>query len=323
MPKNAKPTTPYFHDNYWKHPANQAIQIFDPGVPFGVPFAPTPFRVTFHVKAGRRRSDQGSAGRIPLREGHLLRRQAHGAERGAGFFGDGDAGAGGDSGAGGRAAKPVEREVHVTVTNGTKGAAQASVGARTAGGMEGRSRRACRCSFAHEDESLSARFQVTAPAQVKTGEYTLRAVVTSAATGEREVLRRIPGNRVSARRAPAGDQAGRGALKVVDVKTAPNLSVGYIVGVGDQVPPAIEQLGAKVTFIEPGRTGLGRPVEARRDHDRRPRLRAARRSARLQSPPAGLRRARRNGHRAIQQDGIQPGGVRPLPGEGQRQPRLR
>ena len=33
-------------------PANPAIQIFDPGVPFGVPFAPTPFRVTFHVKAG-------------------------------------------------------------------------------------------------------------------------------------------------------------------------------------------------------------------------------------------------------------------------------
>ncbi len=52
VPANAKPTTPYFHDNYWKHPANQAIQILDPDVPFGVPFAPTPFRVTFHVHAG-------------------------------------------------------------------------------------------------------------------------------------------------------------------------------------------------------------------------------------------------------------------------------
>ena len=52
VPKNAKPTTPYFTDNYWKHPENQAIQIFDPDVEFGVPFAPTPFRVTFHIKAG-------------------------------------------------------------------------------------------------------------------------------------------------------------------------------------------------------------------------------------------------------------------------------
>ena len=40
------------------------------------------------------------------------------------------------------------------------------------------------------------------------------------------------------------------ALKVIDVKTTPNLTVGYIVGVGDQVPAAIEQLGAKVVYIE-------------------------------------------------------------------------
>ncbi len=52
IPKDAKLTTPYFSDNYWKHPENQAIQIFDPSVPFGVPFAPSPFRVTFHIKAG-------------------------------------------------------------------------------------------------------------------------------------------------------------------------------------------------------------------------------------------------------------------------------
>jgi hypothetical protein len=43
--------------------------------------------------------------------------------------------------------------------------------------------------------------------------------------------------------------AADATLKVVDVRTAPNLSVGYIMGVGDQVPPAIEQLGAKVELI--------------------------------------------------------------------------
>src|SRR6185295_16599688 len=52
VPQNAKLTTPYFTDDYWKTPANQAINTFDSAVPFGVPFAPTPFRVTFHVKAG-------------------------------------------------------------------------------------------------------------------------------------------------------------------------------------------------------------------------------------------------------------------------------
>jgi hypothetical protein len=36
---------------------------------------------------------------------------------------------------------------------------------------------------------------------------------------------------------------------VVDLKTAPNLTVGYVMGVGDAVPPAIEQIGAKVEMI--------------------------------------------------------------------------
>jgi len=38
-------------------------------------------------------------------------------------------------------------------------------------------------------------------------------------------------------------------LKVVDVKTMPNLTIGYVMGVGDEVPPAIEQLGAKLEFL--------------------------------------------------------------------------
>jgi len=38
-------------------------------------------------------------------------------------------------------------------------------------------------------------------------------------------------------------------IKVIDVNTVPNLTIGYVMGVGDQVPPAIEQLGAKVEMI--------------------------------------------------------------------------
>src|SRR5262249_40049055 len=47
VPKDARLTTPYFSDDYWKKPANHAISIFEPDVPFGVPFRPTPFRVAF------------------------------------------------------------------------------------------------------------------------------------------------------------------------------------------------------------------------------------------------------------------------------------
>jgi hypothetical protein len=38
-------------------------------------------------------------------------------------------------------------------------------------------------------------------------------------------------------------------VKVIDVKTAPNLTVGYIMGVGDEVPPALQQLGVKLEMI--------------------------------------------------------------------------
>ena len=65
-------------------------------------------------------------------------------------------------------------------------------------------------------------------------------------------------------------------MKIFDVKTAPNLTVGYVMGTGDEVPPVIEQLGAKVEMHRRGRSRVGRPVPLRHDRHRHPRLRAAR-----------------------------------------------
>ena len=249
IPKSAKVTAPYFHDDYWKHPSNPAIDIFDPGVPFGVPFAPTPFRVTVHVKAG----DVEVAKELPVEFRYVKDL----------YFGDkrmelnvvpafsvrvtpelavipvADGGA----------AKPVEREIHVSVTNGTKGAARASVALELPAGWKA-APASVPLSYGHEDESLSARFQITAPAQVKIGEYTLRAVVTSPAAGDEKFAsgyQEIEYPHVQRRQVIDPAET---ALKVIDVKVAPNLNVGYIVGVGDQVPPALEQLGAKVALID-------------------------------------------------------------------------
>ena len=46
-------------------------------------------------------------------------------------------------------------------------------------------------------------------------------------------------------------------LKILDVAVAPRLNVGYVMGVGDQVPPAIEQLGARVTLIDADMLAFG------------------------------------------------------------------
>jgi hypothetical protein len=242
VPKDAKPTTPYFHDEYWKHPQQNAIQIFDPGVPFGVPFAPTPFRVTFHIKAGSvevakevavqhrylkdifigdKRMDLNVVPALSVRvtPGLVVVPAAGGA---------------------------VDREVSVAVTSGAKAAAQATVSLEVPTGWTV-TPASVPLSFAHEDESLSARFRITAPAQRRTGEYTLRATATSGGAKFTTGYQEIEYPHVQRRQMIKPAEA---ALKVIDVKTAPGLSVGYVVGVGDQVAAAIEQLGSKVGYID-------------------------------------------------------------------------
>jgi hypothetical protein len=251
VPRNEKLTTPYFTDDYWKHPANPAINIFEPDVPFGVPFRPTPFRVTLHLKAGEVEVTK----ELPIQFRYVKDT----------YFGEKRMELNVVPAFSVRvtpplavipAAKPAAREVFVAVTNGAKGKAQASVSLDLPAGWKA-TPASVPLGFGYEDESLSARFQVTPPPQVKVGEYTLRAVVTSPDfAGEKFAngYQEIEYPHVQRRQVIKPAET---ALKVVDVKTAPNLSVGYIVGVGDQVPPAIEQLGAKLTFIEPNELAWG------------------------------------------------------------------
>jgi LmbE family N-acetylglucosaminyl deacetylase len=242
VPKDARLTTPYFSDEYWKHPANHAINIFEPDVEFGAPFRPTPFRVTFHVKAGS--VDVSKELPVQFRyvkdiytgdkrmELNVVPAYSVRMTPPLAVF---------------AASNPGMREIHVAVTNSTKGAAKVSVTLQLPAGWKA-TPPSVPISFDHEDESLSARFQVTAPAKVAVGEYTLKAVVTGPA-GETysNGYQEIEYPHVERRQVIKPAET---ALKVVDVKVIPNLTVGYIVGVGDQVPQAIEQLGAKLSFID-------------------------------------------------------------------------
>jgi LmbE family N-acetylglucosaminyl deacetylase len=245
IPKDAKLTTPSFHDEYWKHPSNPAINVFDADVPFGAPFRSTPFRVTFHLKAG----DVEVAKEVPVQfryvkdiyngdkrmELNVIPALSVRVTPALAVIPA-------------STAKPVQREMYVSVTNGAKGAQKATVTLELPPGWRAAPATVA-LSFMHEDESLSARFHITVPAQVKAGEYTLRAVATSAAAGGETYTngyQEIEYPHIQRRQVIKPAEA---TLNVVDVKVAPNLNVGYINGVGDQVPPAIEQLGAKLTFI--------------------------------------------------------------------------
>jgi hypothetical protein len=251
VPKDAKLTTPYFTDTYWKDPAGPAINTFDPSVPFGVPFAPTPFRVTFHVHAGSadvtkelpiqyryvkdlyfgdKRMELNVVPAFSLKVSPTLDVMPAQADD---------------------APRAIQRELHVEVTNGMKEAGEVSVTLVLPAGWSV-TPPSVSLAFAHEDESLSARFEVIAPSHVKPGDYTARAAAAyTAPGGERTSFRSgyqvVEYPHVERRQIIKPAET---TLKIVDVKMAPNLSVGYVNGVGDQVPPAIEQLGAKLTFIE-------------------------------------------------------------------------
>src|SRR5207248_6404159 len=139
-----------------KNPAGPAINVFEPGVPFGVPFAPTPFRVTFHVKAG----GAGVTKELPIQFRYVkdiyngdkrmelnvvpafsVRMTPTLAVMPA------------------RSA-PREREIHVAVTNGAKGAADATVALELPPGWKA-TPASSSIAFTREDESLSARFVVS------------------------------------------------------------------------------------------------------------------------------------------------------------------
>jgi len=144
---------------------------------------------------------------------------------------------------------PVNREIHVTVTNGTKAAAEAVVSLELPSGWKA-SPASVPLSPSHEDEALSARFEITAPVGASVGQYTVRAIVTSpAAPNEKfsDGFQVIEYPHVQRRQVIKPAEA---TFKAVDVKVTPNVSVGYIVGVGDQVPAALEQLGAKISYID-------------------------------------------------------------------------
>jgi len=261
VPKNAKVTEPYFTDNYWKNPKNPARYDFDPSVPFGVPFAPTPFRATFKIKAD---------GLEVTRDQPVEFRYVEDV-----FFGDkrmelnvvpaysvkvtpalAIVPAATATTAAAAAAKPVTREIFVAVTNGTKGASDVNVALDVPAGWKV-SPASAPLSFLNEDEALSARFVLTAPAAAKVGDYSVKAVVTSKTTGTQQFsngYQVIEYPHIQRRQVIKPAET---TVKVVNVKIAPGLKVGYIMGVGDMVPPSIEQLGAKLTFIDTNELAWG------------------------------------------------------------------
>ena len=257
-------------DIYWERRSDSARYDFAPGVPFGVPFPASPFRASItldlsgaevtvdqplqyryegNIFSGEKRMELSVVPRLAVNltpEVALIPLQSR------------------------------ARELTVTVVNGARAAASGQVRVVAPAGWSVKPASAP-LSFAREDEAQTAKFTVTAPPGVKPGDYRVSAVA------DLDGMQYDKGYQVveypHTHRRQLIHQA-QSTLKVLDVKVAPRLTVGYIMGVGDQVPLAIEQIGAQVVMLGPDDLASGNLarfdaiVTGVRAYERRPDLRA-------------------------------------------------
>jgi LmbE family N-acetylglucosaminyl deacetylase len=253
VPASARITEPY-----WHRTEGSGRYTFDADAPFGLPFRPTPFnlhatlafasgeeviqtlpvqyRYEGNIFSGEKRMDLlvSPTFSVKMSPEIAVIPQAPLRARSAGT-----------------------REIRVTVLNDAPGAAESVARLVLPQGWTATPSQQV-LKFTRADESLTVRFQVRPAATTPTGEFHVKAVVESAGGGANQMFDR--GYEVieypHIRRQHFYDAADT-TLKVLDVRTTPNLTVGYVMGTGDEVAPVIEQLGARVEMLGPDALAWG------------------------------------------------------------------
>ena len=224
---------------HWTHVAGADRYAFDPDVPFGAPFAPSPFRATFDIGIGTTRLvvdrpvehryvDDIFTGekRMELQVVPLL---AVSMTPEIAIIPTGSS---------------APREVRVSVTNAGRSPVEGRVRLEAPAGWRV-TPETVPVPFSREDESRTVRFRVSADGS-PAGEYQVGAVVENAGRQFGRGYQVVEYAHTARRHI---ERSAAGTFQIIDVAIAPDLTVGYIEGVGDAVPPAIEQLGARLEFI--------------------------------------------------------------------------
>lgn len=146
-----------------------------------------------------------------------------------------------------------QREVRVTVSHAARGEAEATVALTLPKGWASTPVQQA-VTFTREDEERTVRFQVKPAPGTPAGAYPIGA---TAAIGAQTFERGYQVIEYPHTRRQHIFEAAQTTLKIIDVKMAPNLTVGYVMGVGDAVPDAIAQLGAKLEQIGPDELAWG------------------------------------------------------------------
>ena len=245
------PSSARISEPYWHRAGEAGRYTVDADAPFGLPYRPTPFRVSLSLSmagadpvtlelpiqaryqsdvfSGEKRADllvvPPASVSVSPQIAIVPMTRARGAAR----------------------AQVVDggREVRVMVVNDARGEHEYGVALTAPEGWTVTPAEQ-RVSFTREDESRTVRFRVTPPAGVSAGDVAVKAVVT-APTGA--VSRGFQAIEYPHIRRQHVYREAETRVKVMELRTAPDLTVGYVMGVGDEVPAALEQLGVTVEML--------------------------------------------------------------------------
>ncbi len=140
----------------------------------------------------------------------------------------------------------VPRAFKVTVTDHTKSGGRASVRLAAPEGWTV-SPPSREITFRYEGETVDAWFDVTPPSRLAAGSSVLRAVASRAGRDYGEGIQVVSYEHVPERTIAIEASA---ALVAVDVKAAGGARIGYVMGSGDGVAEALEQIGYPVTLLD-------------------------------------------------------------------------
>jgi LmbE family N-acetylglucosaminyl deacetylase len=251
---------------YWHRAGEAGRYTFDEDAPFGLPYRPSPFNVQITMTVGADAEEVSAGQTVQFRsEGDIFSGEKRAellvvpplsvrvSPQVAIVPVSSVAAAGGGAIAGPSGVSDGTREIRVTVVNDTRAKADTTVKLSLPSGWTSIPPEQA-VGFAREDEAKTARFHVRPSSGAAIGEYKIGATASIGATGFSRGFQTIEYPHIRRQHIYATAET---ILKIIDVRMAPNLTVGYIVGVGDDVPAAIAQLGAKLEMIGPEELAWG------------------------------------------------------------------
>ena len=264
------PMATHLSTPFWTPRRDAARYEFESDVPFGVPFRPTPFVASFDILVSGERITIERP--VEFRYSNLVA-----GEKRSQLNVVPDFNVTVDPEIVVLPPKTASRAVEVTISSNLKKSASATVELQLPQGWTS-DPQSQPVKFSREDESVTVKFSLQPPVAPASGETIVKAIVRTETGARSDVGYQIVEYPHIHRRHVVSDAAVR--VKTLDVTVAPGVKVGYIMGVGDRVPDAIEQLGADVRLIDADTLASGDLSQFSvimlgvRAYERRPDLRA-------------------------------------------------